>query len=102
MFEINGEYWRVSLVPPYHDSLLTRDGKYTLGVCDDTVKSIYIANNLDKYKTELVLCHEITHAAMFSYNVYLSIEQEELLANLIATYGEELVDITNTIFKKIK
>lgn len=34
-----------------------------------------------------ILCHEITHAAMFSYNVDLSIEQEELVADLIATYG---------------
>ena len=101
MFEINSEYWRVFLVPPYHPSLRTSDGKYTLGVCDDSVKSIFIANNLNKYKTEMVLCHEITHAAMFSYNVYLSLELEELLANLIAQYGEEIVNITNTIFSKI-
>ena len=49
-----------------------------------------------------VLCHEITHAAMFSYNVFLSIEQEELLADLIATYGQEIIDITNRIFLRIK
>lgn len=34
-----------------------------------------------------VLSHEITHAAMFSYNISLSMEQEELLADLVATYG---------------
>lgn len=102
MFEINNEYWRVFLVPPSHSALITSNGNYTLGVCDDNIKTIYIANNLNKYKTEQVLCHEITHAAMFSYNIYLSLEQEELLANLIATYGEEIVDITNTIFNKIK
>lgn len=39
---------------------------------------------------------------MFSYNVDLRIEQEELVADLIATYGEEIVDITDEIFKKIK
>lgn len=49
-----------------------------------------------------VLCHEITHAAMFSYNVNLSLEQEELLADLIATYGEEILIITNKIFAKLK
>lgn len=49
-----------------------------------------------------VLCHEITHAAMFSYGVTLTLEQEELLADLIATYGEEIIYITNKIFKKIK
>ena len=39
---------------------------------------------------------------MFSYNVDLTIEQEELVADLIATYGEEIIDITNQMFKKIK
>lgn len=49
-----------------------------------------------------VLCHEITHAAMFSYNVELTYEQEELLADLLATYGSEIISITNEIFKKLK
>ena len=48
-----------------------------------------------------VLCHEITHAAMFSYNVDLSIEQEELIADLISTYGDEIIYITNKIFNKL-
>lgn len=39
---------------------------------------------------------------MFSYNVDLTLEQEELVADLIATYGEEIIDITNQMFKKIK
>ena len=49
-----------------------------------------------------VLCHEITHCAMFSYNVNLSTEQEELIADLISTYGEEIVDITNDVFGRLK
>lgn len=44
---------------------------------------------------------QITHAAMFSYNVDLSIEQEELIADLISTYGEEIIYITNKIFTKL-
>lgn len=39
---------------------------------------------------------------MFSYNIDLSIEQEELLADLMATYGQEIIHITNGIFKRIK
>ena len=49
-----------------------------------------------------VLCHEITHAAMFSYNIFLTLDQEELLADLIATYGEEIITITNRVFAKLK
>ena len=39
---------------------------------------------------------------MFSYNVDLSVEQEELIADLISTYGEEIVYITNKIFTKLE
>lgn len=45
---------------------------------------------------------KVTHAAMFSYGIDLSIEQEELFADLIATYGEEIIDITNALFKSLK
>lgn len=38
---------------------------------------------------------------MFSYNVDLSIEQEELVADLISTYGDEIIYITNKIFTKL-
>ena len=75
---------------------------YTLGVCDDTLKTIYINAELNEKYIEKVLCHELTHAAMFSYNINLTIEQEELLADLIATYGQEIVYITNLIFQRIK
>jgi hypothetical protein len=39
---------------------------------------------------------------MFSYNVDLSLGQEELIADLIATYGEEIIYITNKIFAKLE
>ena len=31
-----------------------------------------------------------------------AIDQEELIADLIASYGEEIIEITNKIFNKIK
>ena len=39
---------------------------------------------------------------MFSYNVNLSLEQEELVADLISTYGDEIIYITNKIFAKLE
>ena len=102
MFKINGEMWRVLLVSPFHYSLLKSDGTYTLGVCDDRTKTIYINGDLNDEKFNKVLCHEITHAAMFSYNIELSLEQEEVIADLFATYGQEIIHITNQIFNRIK
>jgi hypothetical protein len=39
---------------------------------------------------------------MFSYGVVLSYEEEEMIADIISLYGEEIVDITNNTFKVIK
>lgn len=78
------------------------NGLYSLGACDDIEKGIFISNSLTKEKTKKVLCHEITHAAMFSYNIDLTIEQEELLADLLATYGQEIIIETNRIFNRLK
>ena len=78
------------------------NGTVTIGSCNDVTKTIYIADDLEAQLMKKVLCHEVTHAAMFSYNVFLTYEQEELIADLLATYGEEIVDITNKIFSRIK
>ena len=101
MININGEEWRVALVSPFHPALQRSDQGYSIGVCDDISKTIYINNELNHEYIEKVLCHELTHAAMFSYNIDLTLEQEEILADLIATYGQEIVHITNLVFKRI-
>lgn len=101
MFTINGETWLIKFTQPYDEMLLMSSGKYSLGVCDDTLKTIFISNELKDKKLKLVLCHEIVHAAMFSYNVILSYEQEELIANIIATYGKEIIQIAEDMFKRL-
>ena len=78
------------------------DGTYSIGACNDTLKTIYINEELNDFYIKKVLCHELTHAAMFSYSINLSIEQEEVVADLIATYGEEIIDITDIIFNKLR
>lgn len=102
MFNINGEEWHVLLVSPYHPKLQRSNGLYSVGACDDITKTIYINENLENSFLKKVLCHEITHAAMFSYNVELNLDQEELLAEIIATYGQEIIHITNLLFKRLK
>ena len=65
-------------------------------------KTIYLDSCLEGGLMRKVLAHEITHAAMFSYNIDLSHSQEELLADLVATYGQEIIGTTNKIFRRIK
>ena len=102
LFNINGEEWKILAVSPDDLYLRRTDGGYTIGVCDDNLKCIFVATGLSMVLLKKVLCHEIVHAAMFSYNVDLTLEQEELVADLVATYGEEIIEVTNQMFKKIK
>ena len=101
-FVINGIIWEVQIVPPTFPALLTTSGSFTLGCCDNILKTIFISDGLDTKKFIKVLCHEITHAAMFSYKVKLTLDQEELIADVIATYGNEIIEVTNRVFYKIK
>lgn len=102
MFNINGIDWAIHLVSPNHPALQRSDKSITIGSCDNDLKIIYICEGLSLPLMKKVLCHEITHAAMFSYNIILTLQQEELLADLIATYGQEIIYITNKIFQRIK
>ena len=101
MFLINNIYWKLAFVSPDFPLLRRMSGEYSIGACDNLTRTIYINETLEGDLLKKVLCHEITHAAMFSYNVSLTLEQEEIIADIISTYGEEIVYITNKVFNKI-
>lgn len=101
MFKINNLDWGIKKVSPNHPELERENGSFALGSCNIETRLIYLSETIPSYKLKKVLCHEITHAAMFSYNVKMSIEQEEFVADLIATYGNEIIEITNKIFSRI-
>lgn len=102
MITINGIEWKLKFTHPWDPVLMYENGEYSLGMCDRSNKTIYLAENLEGSMLRKVLCHEIVHAAMFSYNVYLSLEQEEVIADIIATYGDEIISVTNKVFKKLQ
>ena len=102
-FFINGECWKVFCVPPNSYRLLNNDGNYSLGCCNDLTKSIYINKDLKENESKMykVLCHEITHSIIFSYDILLDAYQEEVLADIIASYGKHIIDIANRICSQI-
>lgn len=102
MITINGEGWRVLLVSANHPQLMRENGTWSIGACDNMLKTIYVSEELDQEMMRKVLAHELTHAAMFSYDLEMDWQQEEVLADLIATYGQEIVCKTNIFFKRIK
>lgn len=102
MIIINGIPWQIAFVPAHDVMLMRSNGELSLGVCDGNLQTIFINETLSGDELRDVLCHELVHAAMFSYGIPLSVEQEELIAGLITTYGEEIINITNKIFYKLK
>ena len=100
MIKINGELWRVRIVPPQHPALY-RNGNPALGCCDDIVKTIFISNILTQREMKKVLCHEMVHAAMYSYDVPITDYVEEIVADLIASYGNEIMSLTHMTYDKM-
>lgn len=98
MIKINGRNWDIVICEPCNPALATSAGCCALGVCDDNIGKIYIQTGLSREKMRKVLCHELTHAAMFSYNIDLDYWTEEIVADLIATYGEQIIGETGRMF----
>ena len=101
MIKINGEIWRVRLVSSYHPMLVMPNGHFALGCCDDITKTIYISNTLSKEKMKKVLCHEIVHASMYSHDVNITDDIEEIVADLFSTFGQEIVTLSNLTYDNI-
>lgn len=102
MIVINGERWRVRLVSPSYPILIYKSGPPAIGCCDDITKTIYISNALSRERMRKVLCHEIVHAAMYSYDVDMPDDIEEIVADLVATYGDEIIRLTHIAYDKLK
>lgn len=101
MVNFNGISWRIFFVSPIHP-VLKKDNIYTLGACVKNNTTIYINNSLNKEKLKRVMYHEFAHAAMFSYNIYLTLEEEETFANLFSLHGEEIIAKVNSFLKTKK
>lgn len=98
---INNNLWRIEFTYPHNPNLRMSDGRQVLGLCDNNIKTIFIADNQSDAKTEHILCHEITHAICMEYNVFLDLELEEWLCNFMADHIREVVSILDTILSEM-
>ena len=102
MYQINGKTWYIRLTQSDSPMLMRSDLSYTVGMCDRTTQTIYISELLQGKFLRKVLIHEVCHSAMFSYGIDMSVEQEELFCDLVATYGDEIIGIVDNIFLALK
>ena len=101
MYKINGITWYISRARSDSPMLMRSDGSITVGMCDREAQTIYISDALHVRFLRKVLLHEICHSAMFSYGIDMSVDQEELFCDLLATYGDEIIAITDSVFKAL-
>lgn len=102
IFTINNRIWRVVFVNANSDLLRRSNGTITVGTTDGSTNCIYLSNLLKGAFLRKVYIHEVCHAAVFSYGIMLSLEQEEFLCDFIATYGDEVFAIVDDLFMTLK
>lgn len=101
VFNINNNLWLLKFTYPESPDLRMSNGKQVLGMCDNNIKTIFIADNQTDYKTEHIICHEITHAICFEYNITIPYELEENLCNFMADHGKEIIYIVEDLISAI-
>ena len=102
MFVINGIAWDIVIVNANSNDLRRSDGSITVGVTDFPKRTVFLSELLKGAFLRRVLAHEITHCFCFSYDIHLDIDEEERMADFIATYGEELLYLLDDIMREIK
>ena len=101
MYVMNGKVWQIKYVEPYSDMLRRSDGSYTVGMCDNNTQVVYISNNIQGCFLRKVLLHEVTHSAIFSYGIDMSVEQEEILCDFLATFSDEIISVVDSVFRSL-
>ena len=102
IFNINGTNWRVQYENPLSGELRRSDNVSALGVTDRNTHTIYLSSVLHGHMQRKVLIHEVCHALCMSYDVYLPIEQEEILCDFVATYGDEVFSIVDMVLGAVR
>lgn len=102
MFEINGIKWNIIWVNPNSDNLRRSDGSITVAVTDWNDKCVYMSNMLRGGFMRKVLAHELVHCFMFSFSIHIPIQEEEFIADWVATYGTDLIYLLDDLMQTLK
>ena len=102
IFHINGTMWQVQYKNSNSSELKRSDKGEEVGGSDRNREKIYLSNDLRGVMQRKVLIHEVCHAICMSYDVYLPIEQEEILCDFVATYGDEVFDIVDMVLGAVR
>lgn len=93
--------WQVIYVPKHDRQLMRSDGTFTIGVCDNNAKTIFISNNLSRKMHDKCLLHELCHAFIFETGICFDVDTEELVCDFIASNGRNIIETADMILSFI-
>jgi hypothetical protein len=64
-------------------------------------RAVFLSNKLRGAFLRKVLAHELVHCFMFSYSIHIPIEEEEYIADWVATYGTDLIYLLDDLMRGI-
>lgn len=102
MFEINGIQWDIVWVKPNSDKLRRSDNSLTVGMTDWGDRCVYMSDRLRGGFMRKVLAHELVHCFMFSFSIHIPIQEEEFIADWVATYGTDLIYLLDDLMQTLK
>ena len=95
---VNDILLHIQFKKPISSELRRSNGTISLGVTDNTTKTVTIADNVSDYMTDKILCHELVQVYSVSDGCDIDIETEEIIADFMSLYGRNIVDTADRIF----
>ena len=99
-FQIKGKKWLIKFVEPEHHELMDEGGEYS-GSTNIEERVIYLSKELRGEELEMVMMHELKHAALFEshlQNVHdMSQDTEEIICE---TFADLVVCVLKKYFYK--
>lgn len=97
-FVMNGNLWTVETVPSSSPFLIDRTDEYRVATTDPDLHKIFLSHELCGNFKKRVLIHELTHVALWEFQIVdriavycypeYRIAMEEEICNVLADYGE--------------
>lgn len=101
VFVVNDTIWQLQFVNQASKNLYRSDGSRTIGVSDNTIKTVFIADNLTDKMVDKVLCHELVHVFCFENDYSIPIEVEEIIADFMSLYGRSIIYLADRIMSDL-
>ena len=101
-FTVNNQEWQLLFVNPSNGNLKRSDGSITIGMTDNNSRTVYINNRLSDYMLDKCLAHELCHVYAFSFDYFMDIETEEIVADFFSLFGRSMVYMLDDLVRILK